>query len=69
MPALAVAGDEDSVGKPEASDRIDQETPREPLTFLAPAKDIGLIEHHNRFAQIVGKCAPGVSHHLAEPAL
>jgi pimeloyl-ACP methyl ester carboxylesterase len=62
VPALVVAGDEDSVCKPDASDRMHREIPGATLTFLAPAKHMGLIEHHNRFAEIVrtfsSSCSP-----------
>jgi len=53
VPALVVAGDRDSVCKPEASKRMHQEIPGATLTHLAPAKHMGLIEHHTRFAEIV----------------
>jgi pimeloyl-ACP methyl ester carboxylesterase len=53
VPALVVAGDKDSVCKPEASDRMQREIPGATLTHLAPAKHMGLIEHHTRFAEIV----------------
>jgi pimeloyl-ACP methyl ester carboxylesterase len=53
VPALIVAGDRDSVCKPEASDRMHRDIPGATLTHLAPAKHMGLIEHHTRFAKIV----------------
>jgi pimeloyl-ACP methyl ester carboxylesterase len=53
VPALVVAGDRDSVCKPEASNRMHQEIAGATLTHLAPAKHMGLIEHHTRFAEIV----------------
>ena len=53
VPALVVAGDRDSVCKPEASERMHRDIPDAQLTHLAPAKHMGLIEHHTRFAQIV----------------
>jgi pimeloyl-ACP methyl ester carboxylesterase len=53
IPALVVAGDKDSVCKPEASERMHGDIPDAQLTRLVPAKHMGLIEHHTRFAQIV----------------
>jgi pimeloyl-ACP methyl ester carboxylesterase len=53
VPALVVAGDRDSVCKPEASERMHRDIPGAQLTQLAPAKHMGLIEHHTRFAEIV----------------
>jgi pimeloyl-ACP methyl ester carboxylesterase len=48
-----VAGDRDSVCKPEASKRMQRDIPGAQLTHLEPAKHMGLIEHHACFAQIV----------------
>src|SRR5580700_8925671 len=53
VPALVLAGDRDSVCKPEASERMRRDIPGAQLTHLVPAKHMGLIEHHTRFAQIV----------------
>jgi pimeloyl-ACP methyl ester carboxylesterase len=53
VPALIVSGDKDTVCKPEASDRMHRDIPGANLTCLAPAKHMGLIEHHTRFAEIV----------------
>ena len=53
VPALVVAGDRDSVCKPEASEGMHRDIPDAQLTHLAPAKHMGLIEHHTRFAEIV----------------
>ena len=53
VPALVLAGDRDSVCKPEASERMKRDIPDAQLTHLAPAKHMGLIEHHTRFARIV----------------
>jgi pimeloyl-ACP methyl ester carboxylesterase len=53
VPALVLAGDRDSVCKPEASERMKRDIPDARLTHLAPAKHMGLIEHHTRFARIV----------------
>jgi len=53
VPALVVAGDRDSVCKPGASERMHRDIPGAQLIHLAPAKHMGLIEHHTRFAKIV----------------
>jgi len=53
VPALVLAGDRDSVCKPEASERMKRDILDAQLTHLAPAKHMGLIEHHTRFARIV----------------
>jgi pimeloyl-ACP methyl ester carboxylesterase len=53
VPALVLAGDRDSVCKPEASERMQRDIPGAQLTQLAPANHMGLIEHHTRFAEIV----------------
>jgi len=53
VPALVVAGNRDLVTKPEASERIRSGIPRARLITLAPAKHLGLIEHHTRYAEVV----------------
>jgi pimeloyl-ACP methyl ester carboxylesterase len=53
IPALIVAGDQDSVTKPEASERIRAGIPKARLVTLSPAKHLGLIEHHGRYAEAV----------------
>jgi pimeloyl-ACP methyl ester carboxylesterase len=53
IPTLVVAGDRDPVCLPEASERIRQDVPAAELTALRPAKHMGLIEHHGRFADLV----------------
>jgi pimeloyl-ACP methyl ester carboxylesterase len=57
VPTLVVAGDQDSVTKPEASERIRFGIPRARLITLAPAKHLGLIEHHTRYAEVVREFA------------
>ena len=57
VPTLIVAGDRDSVTKPEASERIRSGIPRARLITLAPAKHLGLIEHHTRYAEVVREFA------------
>jgi pimeloyl-ACP methyl ester carboxylesterase len=46
VPALALAGNKDSVCKPEASERMQRNVPRAQLAKLAPAKH--MIEHQNK---------------------
>ncbi len=53
IPALIVAGDQDPVTKPEASERIRAGIPKARLVTLSPAKHLGLIEHHGRYAEAV----------------
>jgi pimeloyl-ACP methyl ester carboxylesterase len=66
VPALVVIGDKDSVCKPEAGERMQRDIPGAQLARLAPAKHMGLIEHHTKFSEIVGKfsavCFRSTSH-------
>jgi pimeloyl-ACP methyl ester carboxylesterase len=55
VPVLVMAGDKDPVCNPEASKRMQRAIPGAHLAQLAPAKHMGLIEHHTRFAEIVSK--------------
>jgi pimeloyl-ACP methyl ester carboxylesterase len=55
VPTLVVAGNRDPVCKPEASERMHREIAGSQLTVLSPAKHMGLIEHHTRFAEQVGQ--------------
>lgn len=57
LPTLVVAADLDSTCLPEASERIAREAPGATLVTLAPARHMGLIEHHDRFATIVADFA------------
>ena len=57
VPTLVVAGDRDSTTKPEASQRICASVPGARLITLTPAKHLGLIEHHTRYAEVVGEFA------------
>lgn len=65
VPALVLAGDKDSVCKPEASQRMQREIPHAQLAELTPAKHMGLIEHHTHFAKVIRKfsslCFGGVA--------
>ena len=53
VPTLVVAGDQDSVTKPEASELINSKIPSAQLITLTPAKHLGLIEHHARYGEAV----------------
>lgn len=53
VPTLVVAGDKDSTTKPEASERIRAGIPHSRLVTLTPAKHMGLIEHHEKYAEAV----------------
>jgi pimeloyl-ACP methyl ester carboxylesterase len=55
VPALVVIGDRDPVCKPQAGERMQRDIPAAQLERLAPAKHMGLIEHHAKFAEIVSK--------------
>lgn len=60
IPALVIAGDKDSTTKPEASERIRAGIRRAKLLTLAPAKHMGLIEHHAAYAKAVREFAHSV---------
>lgn len=53
IPTLVVAGNQDSTTKPEASAQIRSGVPHARLMTLAPAKHLGLIEHHTKYADAV----------------
>ena len=55
VPALVLAGDRDPVCTPEASERMRWDIPGAQMSLLAPAKRMGLIEHHTTFAKIVSQ--------------
>jgi pimeloyl-ACP methyl ester carboxylesterase len=57
VPVLVVAGDLDGVTKPEASDMIVSGVPKARLHTLAPAKHLGLIEHHETYASVIREFA------------
>jgi pimeloyl-ACP methyl ester carboxylesterase len=54
-PALVLAGDRDPVCTLEASERMQRDIPGAQMSLLAPAKHMGLIEHHTIFAKIVSQ--------------
>lgn len=60
IPTLVIAGDRDPLCKPEASEFIRRSVPPAQLSTLAPARHMGLIEHHTRFVQLVGDFAGSV---------
>lgn len=53
IPVLVVAGDLDSITKPLASELIHESIPGAELKVLAPARHLGLIEHHREYAREV----------------
>lgn len=53
VPTLVVPADRDPVCLPEASERIGRDVPAARLAPLAPARHMGLIEHHGTFAALV----------------
>jgi pimeloyl-ACP methyl ester carboxylesterase len=55
VPALVVAGNRDPVCTPEACERMQRDIPGAQMVRLAPAKHMGLIEHHAHFAKIVNQ--------------
>lgn len=55
LPTLVIPADHDPICRPEASQRIHQEMPAAQLAPLAPARHMGLIEHHEQFAKIVSE--------------
>ena len=57
VPTLVIAGDRDPVCKPETSDRMRQDIAGSQRAVLHPARHMGLIEHHKRFAEVVGQFA------------
>ena len=53
IPTLVVVGDKDITTLPEAGRYICESVPNARLATLAPARHLGLIEHHNRFDELV----------------
>lgn len=62
VPALVVVGDKDTTTKPEAGEFIAARIPGATLARLAPAKHMGLIEHHERFDRLVAGFAEKCQH-------
>jgi len=55
IPALVIVGDQDTTTVPEAGHFMAKNIPKAELATLAPAKHMGLIEHHGRFNQLVAE--------------
>ena len=55
VPALVLAGNKDPVCTPDASERMQRDIPGAQMAQLAPARHMGLIEHHSHFAKIVSQ--------------
>ncbi|MFO0848022.1 MAG: alpha/beta hydrolase [Gemmataceae bacterium] len=53
VPALVVAADRDRTTVPEASRRIAEGVPGAELVTLAPARHMGLLEHHPEFSRLL----------------
>jgi len=53
IPTLVVAADRDTTCKPEASHRMHRDIPNAREVTLSPARHLGFIEHHERFARCV----------------
>jgi pimeloyl-ACP methyl ester carboxylesterase len=60
IPTLVVAGDLDSTTKPEASEHILAGIPQARMLKLTPAKHLGLLEHHEKYAAAVREFAHAV---------
>jgi len=61
IPALVIAGDRDETTQPDASMVMAEAIPTAELVSLAPAKHMGLIEHHARWAEVVDQFAQSVA--------
>jgi pimeloyl-ACP methyl ester carboxylesterase len=61
VPTLVVSGDRDPVTKPVASAMISSHIPNSRLATLAPARHLGLIEHHAHYASTVAEFAQGIA--------
>ncbi len=59
VPTLVIVGDKDTTTPPEAGEFIAGHIPGAEAVTLAPAKHMGLIEHHDRFDRLVAKFAAG----------
>jgi pimeloyl-ACP methyl ester carboxylesterase len=55
IPVLIVDGDRDTTTPPEASEKINRDLPRSKRFSLSPARHMGLIEHNERFNELVGE--------------
>ena len=66
VPTLVIMGDRDETTEPDASRVMADRIPGAELAVLSPAKHMGLIEHHARWAEIVDRFAQGTARR--EPA-
>jgi pimeloyl-ACP methyl ester carboxylesterase len=57
VPTLVIVGDKDTTTLPEAGEFIAGHVPGAEAVTLAPAKHMGLIEHHDRFDRLVAEFA------------
>lgn len=57
VPTLVVIGDRDITTLPEAGRFISQGVPDAQLATLAPARHLGLVEHHGQFDELVARFA------------
>jgi hypothetical protein len=55
IPVLTVVGDRDTMTLPEAGQFITQSVPIGELTPLAPARQMGLLEHDRQFNPVVAR--------------
>ena len=57
VPTLVIVGDKDTTTLPEAGEFIAGHVPGAEAVTLAPAKHMGLMEHHDRFDRLVAEFA------------
>jgi pimeloyl-ACP methyl ester carboxylesterase len=57
VPSLVIVGDKDTTTLPEAGEFIARHIPEAEAVTLAPAKHMGLMEHHDRFDRLVAEFA------------
>jgi pimeloyl-ACP methyl ester carboxylesterase len=57
VPTLVIAGDRDPLTRPQASEFIQSSVPGAQLNMLAPARHMGLIEHHTQVVQLLNEFA------------
>ncbi len=57
VPTLVILGDKDTTTLPEAGEFIASHVPRAEAVTLAPARHMGLMEHHDRFDRLVAEFA------------
>jgi pimeloyl-ACP methyl ester carboxylesterase len=57
VPTLIVAGDQDPLCRPQASEFMQQHIPAAQLSVITKARHMGNIEHHARFAELLSEFA------------